>query len=58
MAVSSSINQKMVKKNARLQLESRESESAGYGGYNNLNVSVAQEVNEDDVYVTSPAVQG
>jgi hypothetical protein len=48
----------MVKKNARLQLESMESESAGYGGYNNLNVSVAQEMNEDDVYVTSPAVQG
>ncbi|CAB4010984.1 Brain-specific angiogenesis inhibitor 3, partial [Paramuricea clavata] len=58
MAVSSSINQKMVKKNARLQLESRESESAGYEGYNNLNMSVTREANEDDVYVTSPAVQG
>ena len=52
--VGSGINQKMVEKNARLQLESSKSESGGYGGYNNLNLSVAEEAKEADHGVTSP----
>ncbi|CAB3981559.1 Hypothetical predicted protein [Paramuricea clavata] len=54
----SDINQNMVEKNSRLQAERSKSESAGYGGYNNQNVSVAVKAEEDVVYVTSPAIQG
>jgi hypothetical protein len=43
----------MVENNARLQLESK-SESGG--GYNNLNVSVAEEATEDEKVLT--LVQG
>ncbi|CAB4021159.1 adhesion G- coupled receptor D1-like [Paramuricea clavata] len=53
----SDINQKMVEKNTRLQAERSKSESAGHGGYNNLNVSVDEEAKEDDVHVMS-TVQG
>ncbi|CAB4016253.1 adhesion G- coupled receptor D1-like [Paramuricea clavata] len=49
----SGLNQRMVESTARLQLERSKSESSGNGGYNNLNISVAEEANEDDVYVTS-----
>ena len=53
----SGINQKMAEKNARLHLESSKSESGGYGGYDNQNVSVAEEAKEDEQYDASP-VQG
>jgi hypothetical protein len=43
----------MVESTARLQLERSKSESSGNGGYNNLNIFVAEEANEDDIYVTS-----
>jgi hypothetical protein len=46
--VGSGINQKMVEKSARLQMESSKSESGSYGGYHNQNVSVAEEAKEDD----------
>jgi hypothetical protein len=49
----SGINQKMVEKSARLQLDSSKSESGGYGGYHNQNLSVAEEAKEDDQEVTS-----
>jgi hypothetical protein len=49
----------MVEKNARLQLENSDwkSESGGYSGHNNLNVSVAEEAKEDDQYAMS-SLQG
>jgi hypothetical protein len=47
----------MIEKNTRLQEERSKSESAGHGGYNNLNVSVDEEAKEDDVHVMS-TVQG
>ncbi|CAB4008983.1 adhesion G- coupled receptor D1-like, partial [Paramuricea clavata] len=48
--IGSRINEKMVEKSARLQLESNgwKSESAGHGGNNNLNVSVAEEARENE----------
>ncbi|CAB4000493.1 Hypothetical predicted protein [Paramuricea clavata] len=53
----SKINQNMVEKNTRQQVERSKFESAGYSGHNNLNVSIAEKAKEDDLHVTSP-VQG
>ena len=48
--IGSGINEKMVEKSARLQLESNgwKSESGGHGENNNLNVSVAEQARENE----------
>ncbi|CAB4005878.1 adhesion G -coupled receptor L3-like [Paramuricea clavata] len=44
----SGLNQKMVEKNAMLQLEKSESSKSECGGHNNLNISVAEEANNHE----------